>query len=154
MTKIDTHAAHTVFELLPPDSSLFSVGRLDRDTTGLIIFTNDGNFAQNIIHPTKKIEKEYRVKLYSKIDTNVLNKLKSGISLEDGFAKAKEVSKINNDEILMVMEMGRKRVVRRMIKAVGNEVLELERIRIGNIKNNIKTGEYRKLTDKEIESYV
>lgn len=153
-TKSDPHAEHTIFELLPNDPSLIAVGRLDRDTTGLILITNDGDFAQNIIHPSKKIDKVYLVKLNDKISMTNIQKLLNGIELEDGIAKAKNVEQVSDHEILLAIEMGKKRIVRRMITAIGNGVTELKRIRIGKIPLDVEEGKYRNLTDEEIRPYV
>lgn len=154
VTKNDKHAKKTVFELIPKDNSLFSVGRLDRDTTGLLIVTNDGVFAQNMIHPSKKIQKEYEVTLKTPITKEQITKLKSTLNLDDGPAKAVSVRKISDSQVLLVIEEGRNRIVRRMIKAVGNEVIRLNRARIGEITLDIPKGKYRELTDKEISDYV
>jgi pseudouridine synthase len=153
-TRADVHAEHTVFELLPDDKSLFTVGRLDRETTGLLLITNDGNFAQNIIHPTNKIAKQYFIKLRKPHDKQQLENLMNGIALDDGGAKAKRVEAVSKTEIQMTIEMGRKRIVRRMVKAVGNEVDALERRSIGNIALDLKPGQYRDLTPNEVEPYV
>lgn len=153
-TKSDPFAMHTIFELLPKDSSLFAVGRLDRDTSGLIIITNDGDFAQNIIHPTKKIEKEYAVKTRLAIANDQLEALENGIELEDGAAKAKKITKISNKELIIIIEMGRKRIIKRMIQAVGNKVVGLQRTRIGSINLDIPVGKYRELTKEEIKEYA
>jgi 23S rRNA pseudouridine2605 synthase len=153
-TKSDPHERHTIFDILPNDSSLFPVGRLDRDTSGLLIITNDGNFAQNIIHPSKKIEKEYIVRTKNEITDDQTESLQKGIELEDGFAKPKIVVKNNSRELMITIEMGKKRIVRRLVNAVGNEVSGLVRTRIGDIKLDIPVGQTRALTGKEVAQYV
>lgn len=153
-TKSDPFAKHTIFELLPNDNSLFAVGRLDQNTAGLILITNDGDFAQNIIHPTKKIEKEYIVRTKISVTDNQLKALTDGINLEDGPAKAKSIKKIGSKEISLVIEMGRNRIVRRMISKAGNMVSELIRIRIGKINLDTPAGKYRELTESEVKNYL
>lgn len=153
-TKSDPHESHTIFELLPNDSSLFAIGRLDRNTSGLLLITNDGDFAQNIIHPTKKIEKEYIVRTKNLITNDQLESLGGGVELDDGLAEIKKVEKLADKEISLVIEMGRKRVVRRLLKAVGNEVVGLSRKRIGKINLDIPTGKYRPLSKEEVELYA
>jgi 23S rRNA pseudouridine2605 synthase len=153
-TRADAHAEHTVFELLPDDPSLISVGRLDRDTTGLLLITNDGDFAQNIIHPSNKIRKTYFIKLQKPSNKLQIEKLKAEIMLEDGPARAVDTKIIGNKEIELTIEEGRKRIVRRMIKAVGNEVEELKRTQVGNIVLDVEIGQYRELTDKEVANYA
>jgi pseudouridine synthase len=149
-TKDDPYALHTIMELLPDDPSLFPVGRLDRDTTGLIIITNDGDFGQRMIHPSKKIEKEYIVRTKLPITNDQLQMLEEGLELEDGTAKPKAVKQIGKNELSLVIEMGRKRVVRRMVAAVGNKVNALTRVRIGKLTLDVPPGQYRELTEKEV----
>jgi 23S rRNA pseudouridine2605 synthase len=153
-TKEDINARHIVFELLPKDSSLITVGRLDRDSTGLLLVTNDGDFAQNIIHPSKKIEKEYLVVTKRPMDDPQLKCLVTGVELDDGPARAVRAQRQNKNDYTIVILEGRKRIVRRMIKAVGNEVYALKRLRIGEIQLDVEAGRYRELTEKEIKPYV
>lgn len=153
-TRNDRFARHNVFELLPNDKSLITVGRLDRDTSGLLLITNDGDFAQNIIHPSNKIEKEYVVRTQRAVTDDQIEDILKGIELEDGIAKAKIAEKTSDKELVMVIEMGRKRVVRRILEAVGNKVSGLKRIRIGNIKLDVELGKYRELTKEEINDYL
>lgn len=153
-TRSDVHARKTIFELLPEDKSLFSVGRLDRETTGLLLITNDGNFAQNIIHPSKKIGKVYRVCLREPISSTQLDKLREPIKLDDGPVKVLDYKKTGDKEIELTIEEGRKRIIRRIVKALGGVVAELERIKIGELALDIPQGEYRSLTPKEIQEYV
>jgi 23S rRNA pseudouridine2605 synthase len=120
----------------------------------LILITNDGEFSQNIIHPSKKIEKEYLVGLEKDIKDIDIDNLLTGIELEDGLAKAKSVLKIGARKIKIVIEMGRKRVIRRMFKATGNKVITLERIRIGEIHLDVASGKFRELKASEIKEYV
>lgn len=153
-TRKDKFAKKTIFELLPKDPTLYAVGRLDRETTGLILITNDGQFGQKIIHPKNKIEKEYLVESVKPFDDLQLTNLKKGVNLNDGLATAKSIKKIKNFKILLTIEEGRNKIVRRMIKAVGNEVKKLERVRIGEIKLDIKKGEFRELKKEEVKNYV
>jgi pseudouridine synthase len=153
-TRDDINARHIVFELLPKDTSLITVGRLDRNTTGLLLVTNDGDFAQNIIHPSKRIEKEYLVVTKRPIDDKQFDSLTQGVLLEDGEAKAVRVNRIGKNEFTVVILEGRKRIVRRMIEAVGNEVCALKRLRIGDIMLDIEVGRHRDLTETELAPYV
>jgi 23S rRNA pseudouridine2605 synthase len=153
-TKSDPHAEKTVFELLPEDDSLIAVGRLDRDTTGLLIFTNDGDFAQRLIHPSKKIEKVYVAKLENEISETDLRRLEEGIVLDDGLAKFSYTKKVAQKTVELGILEGRNRIVRRMFEGVGNKVVELARIKIGDICCDVERGEYRELTDSEVKSYA
>lgn len=154
VTRKDKHASKTIFDILPDNSSLISVGRLDRDSEGLLIVTNDGEFAQKIIHPSNKIEKEYEVILEKPVTEVAINNLKLGIELDDGLAKATHAVKTGENTATIIILEGRKRQVRRMFESVGNKVTGLKRTRIGKIKLDVKTGEYRELSKKEIENYA
>lgn len=153
-TRYDKNNPKNVFQYLPEDKTLFTIGRLDKNTSGLILITNDGEFGQNIIHPRNKIEKEYLVTLKSPISDSEIKKLLEGVLLADGVAKAKKIKKINKKKIILIIEEGRNRIIRRMISALQNEVIRLKRIRIGDILLDTKIGQFRELKDKEISRYV
>jgi 23S rRNA pseudouridine2605 synthase len=153
-THSDPHAVKTVFELLPDDTSLITVGRLDKETTGLLIVTNDGNFAQNIIHPSKKIEKAYLATLTDKISDSTIKRLESGLELDDGPAKFTYIKGVGNNIYEVGIEEGRNRIVRRMFEATGAKVVELHRTRIGELILDIPNGKLRELTLKEINDYA
>jgi len=151
VTKRDPYAKKTIFELLPDIPGLIAVGRLDKNSTGLLITTNDGDFAQNIIHPTKKIEKEYLVMTAQELKQHEITKLQGGIMLDDGISKPKSVIKKDKHTIILTLLTGRNRQIRRMINAIGHSVTKLERVRIGKIKLDIPTGKYRELKQREID---
>lgn len=153
-TKADPHVEKSVFELLPKDEALFAIGRLDKDTEGLLLFTNDGDFSQNIIHPSQKIEKEYFVKTKKPITHVQVQKLEEGVTLDDGPAIATRTERVGDKSLKVVITEGRNRQVRRMIEAINNEVTELKRIRIGHIFLDVEIGMYRALRNEEIEEYV
>lgn len=153
VSKKDPHAEKTVFELLPPDETLFSVGRLDRETKGLLIITNDGYFGQNLIHPSKKIEKEYLVVAKNPITKEDQAKLLSGVEIEGGTAKAVKLEQLDPSKIMITVEEGRNRLIRRMLQAIENEVVELTRTRLGSFTLDVKEGEWRELTKEERAQY-
>ncbi len=153
-TRKDAHAARTVYQLLPNDPGLVSVGRLDRETTGLLLLTNDGQFVQNVIHPSAKIAKKYIVQTGSKISDSEIEKLLQGVTLEDGLARAITAKRRAGDSLELTLEEGRKRIVRRMIKSIGHQVKHLTRISIGEIKLDLPAGKYRPLTSEEVGLYV
>ena len=153
-TRADAHAEKTVFELLPVDSSLITVGRLDRETSGLLLVTNDGDFAQNIIHPSQKIEKIYIATLGKGISEPDLEKLVKGVVLEDGPAKFTYAKSIGDNKVEVGIEEGRNKIVRRMFDIVSNPVKSLERIRIGTITLDVPPGEYRELSQEEVARYA
>ena len=133
---------------------LFPVGRLDKNTTGVLLFTNDGNLSQKLIHPKHKIKKEYHVSLNKKISMLDFEKIKKGIDLEDGKIKVDEIRIINNTynkELLLTLHSGRNRIVRRIFEFFDYEVLKLDRILFAGIsKKNTPRGKWRFLNNKEI----
>lgn len=135
---------------------VFPVGRLDYDSEGLLFLTNDGDFANSIMHPSKEMSKTYLAKIKGEIGEEGLDRLRKGIRLEDGVtmpAKAKKVrSSENNSWIEIVIYEGRNRQVRRMFDKVGHSVLKLKRIAIDGIRlGDLRPGEMRPLTAKELE---
>jgi len=126
------------------------VGRLDRDTTGLIIVTNDGHFANQIIHPSSNIEKEYLAKVDREVLHTDLVKLSKGCVIEHNFVKPKRVAKVRRGTLKVVVGEGKKREVRVMLEKAGFEVRELTRIRLGHLLlSNLPEGSFRELTDKD-----
>ncbi len=139
------------------DVRLFTVGRLDYKTSGLIIVTNDGEFANHISHPRYNCAKEYSVKINNMITDDDIKRLEKGMELEDYNTSLAEVNLIKRNKNIstfnIIIHEGKNRQIRNMIRELGYRVLKLERIRIGELNNDgIKTGEYRKLDKKEIES--
>lgn len=136
---------------------LFPVGRLDFDSEGLLLLTNDGDFANAVMHPSREIPKTYLVKVKGEIEEAKLEKLRRGVKLEDGMtlpARAKKVSKSeNNSWIEMTIYEGRKRQIRRMIEKVGHLVLKLKRVAINGLKlRDLRPGELRPLTQEELQT--
>lgn len=134
---------------------VYPVGRLDYDSEGLLLLTNDGDFANAILHPSKKIPKTYLVKVKGVLEEAEIDKLRTGVKLIDGFTAPAKVKKIgtteNNSWIEMTMHEGRKRQIRRMLETIGHNVLKLKRIKINGIAlGNLKPGEYRYLTPEEL----
>ncbi len=136
------------------DYRLFTVGRLDVMTTGLIFVTNDGNFANTIMHPSHEIEKEYLVKVKEEINHDHLKKLSSEIMIENMIIKPLRVEKIRKGTFTIVVKDGKKHEVRIITKNANLSILQLKRIRIGHIVlGNLKEGHFRKMTYKEIKSF-
>ena len=153
-TKSDEKGRKTIFELVPKNPPLNHVGRLDKNTTGVLLFTNDGDLSQKLIHPKHKIKKEYHVSLNKKISMLDFEKIKKGIDLEDGKIKVDEIRIINNTynkELLLTLHSGRNRIVRRIFEFFDYEVLKLDRILFAGIsKKNTPRGKWRFLNNKEI----
>jgi len=146
----------TVYELLKdvPDK-VFSAGRLDLDSSGLLIFTNDGTFADRITSPESHVPKTYLVKSSLLLSDEQLDQLRQGVVLSDGPTRPAEVKRIRNSERYTFFEItlteGRNRQVRRMVETLGAKVLKLVRTKFGNIEiGELQIGKYRTLTDREI----
>lgn len=139
-----------IFKDLP--YRLFTVGRLDRDTTGLLIVTNDGHFAQDVIHPSKGVTKEYLVKTVQEITPDHLKIIAKGTVVENSWVKPKTVVKVRKGTLKIVVSEGKKREVRILVQNAGLEILSLQRIRIGALTmGNLPIGAWRPLTEAEKE---
>jgi 23S rRNA pseudouridine2605 synthase len=153
-TAADTHDRKTIFELLPAQwPRMFHVGRLDRDSEGLLIMTNDGDLGLHLTHPRYKIEKEYEVLLDRPYDGAVdTPKLLKGVSIEGGRARAESVRQVSPMLLRVVLKQGLKRQIRHMFYKVGYEVERLIRIRIGPLRlTELHAGEWRALTAVEVK---
>jgi 23S rRNA pseudouridine2605 synthase len=152
-TRRDPHARDTVFDLLPAKfSRLFNIGRLDAQTEGLLLLTNDGELAQRLTHPRYKIEKEYEVTLDRPWDALLAPKLMRGIFLDDRRAKIVQLHSISPTHLRVVLRQGINRQIRRMFEAVGYRVKRLVRIRIGAVRlGDLPRGHWRTLTKRELE---
>ncbi|HEY0280782.1 MAG TPA: pseudouridine synthase [Solirubrobacterales bacterium] len=140
-----------VVELVDSKARLYPVGRLDADSTGLLLLTNDGALANQLTHPKYEVAKTYRARLAKPVKERELKRLAEGVELEDGPTAPAEVSRINVHEIEIVLREGRNRQVRRMVEAVGNRVTELRRIAFGPLGiGSLKEGQARRLKPAEI----
>jgi 23S rRNA pseudouridine2605 synthase len=152
-TARDTHGRPTVVELVPSSARLYPVGRLDADTTGLILLTNDGALAHRLTHPSFAVPKTYRAVLAGPpVGQATLSALRSGVTLDDGPTAPARVRRIGPHTIELTIHEGRKRQVKRMCEYVGQRVRKLERIRFGSLElGDLKPGAYRRLTGIEVE---
>ncbi len=135
---------------------VFPVGRLDYDSEGLLLLTNDGEFAHSILHPSKKVSKTYIVKVKGIIKNEDIERLRRGIKLDDGITQPARVRKIRdtdaNSWIEMTIYEGKKRQIRRMLERVGHQVIRLKRIAIDGIRlGDLGVGKIRHLTREEID---
>ena len=151
-TRSDERSRKTIYDLLPPDlPSLAHVGRLDKESEGLLLLTNDGDLAFRITHPKFKLEKEYLVTLDREYQTEDSPKTKKGVFLSDGRARFDTVVKINPRQVRVVLTQGLKRQVRRVFAALGYKVKRLRRVRIGSLTDRgLRPGEVRLLSQKEV----
>ena len=150
----------TIFDSLPKLGSgrWVSVGRLDINTSGLILFTNDGSLANQLMHPSSNIEREYIARVHGNVTDEILNNLIEGVKLDDGFAKFTDVQggrKGNTNQwFAMVIMEGRTREVRRLWESQGLEISRLKRVRYGNVflPANLKQGAYKELSKSEVNA--
>jgi 23S rRNA pseudouridine2605 synthase len=153
----DRHARRTIEEFLPRGPRLFPVGRLDRDSEGLLLLTNDGDLAQRLQHPRFGVEKEYLAEVEGTPRPAAVRQLVSGVDLEDGPARAISArlvgTRTGRAAVRMVMVEGRNREVRRMLDVVGHPVKRLVRTRLGPVRlGSLKAGRTRNLTPDEVRS--
>jgi 23S rRNA pseudouridine2605 synthase len=140
-----------VISLADSEARLYPVGRLDVDSTGLLLLTNDGELANRLIHPRYEVPKAYRVELRRPPSEADLQRLAAGVELDDGPTAPAEVRRFGEREVEIVLREGRNRQVRRMAEAVGNEVVALRRVRFGPIElDALPEGQARRLSDDEI----
>ena len=157
-TTRDPGGRTTVVDLVPPHPRVYPVGRLDADTTGLILITNDGDFANRVTHPRYGIVKTYEVLVDGALRARDLARIRDGVQLEDGPARAVSVRKIGSDghssHLEMSMGEGRNREVRRLCTAVGFPVVRLHRTSIGPLRDRaLELGEWRPLEVGEIRAF-
>ena len=156
-TRRDPHAERVIVDLVPNGRILFPVGRLDVDTTGLIILTNDGVLANRLMHPRYGVPKTYVARVRGKVSRRALGALRQGVDLEDGLTSPTEVNLKKQSAKTALVEItiheGRKRQVRRMFAAVGLPVEDLHRRRYGPIADKgLEPGGYRELAGDEVEA--
>lgn len=154
-TKSDEKNRKTIFDLIPKKPPLNHIGRLDMDTTGAILLTNDGNLAQFLMHPKNKIDKEYIAISDQFIDDKTINKVRKGIFIGSGQkGKAKITSQEKHKgkvEIRLILKQGKKNEIRRIFKFLDLNLFSLKRLRIGEIKlGNLPIGSWRLLSKKEL----
>jgi 23S rRNA pseudouridine2605 synthase len=153
----DDRGRPTVAELMPEDvPGLIPVGRLDSDTTGLLLLTNDGRFAHRVAHPTGEIEKEYELTLENPVPEDRLAVLARGPELEDGKMLPPKLTRLRRRSpekttLNLTIHEGRNRIIRRACAVVGLTLLSLKRVRVGPVRlGNLPEGSYRELTEKEL----
>ena len=156
----DDRGRRCVTELIEDvNARLFPVGRLDYNTSGLLLLTNDGEFANNVMHPRKEVYKTYLAHVSGKLHSFTIETLKKGVILDDGEKTAPAKVEIVKDhpascDVNISIREGKNRQVRRMFEALGHEVLELKRVSVGDVSlGNIPLGKWRHLTKQEIRSF-
>lgn len=158
-TTEDDQARKTVLELLHdlPTKRVFPVGRLDRNTTGLLLVTNDGSLTEKLTHPSFEVSKIYHVRLNKQVTPEDLDALRDGIELEDGFAKVDKIDyatlndRLTYDQVGVEIHMGRNRIIRRMFEHLGYQVVSLDRTKYAALtKKGLSRGNWRFLTSQEV----
>ena len=152
-TASDTHGRPTVVELVPSEPRVFPVGRLDADTEGLLLLTNDGDLAHRLTHPSFGVEKEYVAEVSGRPTPAAVRRLREGVDLEDGRTAPAKVALTPPNVLRITIHEGRNRQVRRMCEAVGHPVVRLVRTRVGPVADrSLKPGSWRVLTTDEVRA--
>jgi 23S rRNA pseudouridine2605 synthase len=154
-TSSDSTKERTIYDLLPAAwPRVVYVGRLDKDSEGLLVVTNDGNLAQRLTHPSMKMRKTYIVTLDKEFDFALAPKMKKGISIEEGFARMEDIYRVGPRTLKVVLTQGLKRQIREMFYKVGYEVKRLVRISIGTLSlEKLPVGQFRVLTQADVKHY-
>jgi len=152
-TAKDPQGRRTVVSLVRTDERLYPVGRLDYDTTGLILLTNDGDLAHRLTHPSFEVPRTYRARVANApVNEPAMRALRDGVELEDGPTAPAKVRRLASNHLEITIHEGRKRQVKRMLEAVGHPVRSLERVAFGPLRlGALPEGEYRELKPSEIE---
>jgi len=151
-TAADTHGRPTVVDLVPTGQRLYPVGRLDADSTGLILLTNDGDLAYALTHPRYEVPRTYRARVDGRPSERALRALREGVMLDDGRTAPAQVRLVGAHELELTIHEGRKRQVRRMCEAVGHRVVELRRVAFGPLRlGDLTSGRHRRLTAAEVQ---
>jgi 23S rRNA pseudouridine2605 synthase len=154
-TADDPRGRTTVVDLVNAPVRIFPVGRLDMNTEGLLLLTNDGRLAHLLMHPSRGVEKEYLVRVDGDPSPSSIRKLREGIMLEDGMTAPAQVNRVSDGVLRIVIHEGRNRQVRRMCEAIGHEVLRLVRTRIGPIQDaRLAPGAFRALSIGEVRKLM
>ena len=156
VSSTETKDQKTVIDLVPEEYKtrfIFPAGRLDKDTTGLMLITDDGEFAHNILSPKKHVKKEYEVTIDIPLTTNMVDGFKNGIKLNDGECKSADLKIIGDHTANVILTEGRYHQIKRMFGCYGAKVTELKRIRIGNLylPDDIELGKGREATTEELK---
>ncbi len=152
-TASDPQGRPTVVELVPAEPRVFPVGRLDADTEGLLLLTNDGDLTHRITHPSYGVEKEYLAEVASEPSRGALRALRQGVELDDGITAPAKIAVVGDRLLKLTIHEGRNRQVRRMCEAVGHPVVRLVRTRIGPLaERSLAPGEWRALSQDEVRA--
>lgn len=152
-SNFDPHNDKDLNNLIDIDERFFAAGRLDKDSRGLLIITNDGDFTNSLIHPSSGVSKEYIVKVDKLLNENQIEKFKSGLDIGNGeITREANIRYLKNNTYIVVIRQGYNRQIRRMFDFFGSTVIDLKRTKIGAIYlDDLKEGQYKKFDEKEME---
>ena len=154
-TASDPHGRPTVVDLVEHDSRVVPVGRLDADTTGALLLTNDGELAHRLAHPRYEVEKVYEAEVHGEPSDEALSQLEQGIELDDGPTAPARVRRVGPSRVELAIHEGRKHQVKRMLEAVGHRVTRLHRSRYAGLTpEGLEPGQWRELSDAEVAALV
>ncbi|MDD2908041.1 MAG: pseudouridine synthase [Candidatus Gracilibacteria bacterium] len=153
VTTCAQHDEQNIVDIMDVKERVFPIGRLDKETTGLILMTNDGRLANFLMHPKYEHEKEYIVETFGSIDDKALDSMRKGLFILGSYTKEAKIERISSGKFSIVITEGRNRQIRRMVEKVGSRVKKLKRIRIENIElGNLDFGQYRHLSRPELKT--
>ncbi|MDP5038891.1 MAG: rRNA pseudouridine synthase [Candidatus Gracilibacteria bacterium] len=142
----------TILDIIDIDKRVFPIGRLDKETDGLILLTNDGRLANFLMHPRYNHSKQYMVETFGPIKDDALQQMRDGLFILGSYTKKAEIDRISSGKFLITITEGRNRQIRRMVEKVGGMIKRLRRVRIENIElGNLEVGEYKPLNKKELD---
>jgi 23S rRNA pseudouridine2605 synthase len=150
ITSCSHKGAKIVLDIINIKTRIYPIGRLDKDTSGLLLLTNDGALHHRLLHPSFDHEKRYKVTVKNKISDNDLLKLQKGVYLDKKITRRTKIDRISKTSFYITLKEGRNRQIRRMVKKIDNKVIKLKRISFANIQlGNLKKGKWRYLTENE-----
>ncbi len=150
VTALTDDKYQTVMHYIKIKERVFPIGRLDYKTSGLLLLTNDGDFANKIMHPSYEIKKTYKVEVDKFVSINSIKKIEQGMHLEDGKTAPAEVNQLKDRVLEITIHEGKNRIIRRMMKSLGYQIKTLKRTKISNLElGSLKLGTFRELTEKE-----
>lgn len=153
ITSCEQKNSKIVLDLIGSDERIYPIGRLDKDSTGLLLLTNNGSLHQKLTHPSYDHEKEYDVSVASSISDRQLKQLSDGVIILGRKTRPAKIIRKSEKRFRIILQEGRNRQIRRMVEKVGNQVVKLKRLRVSGISlGKLKVGAWRYLTDKEIKN--
>ncbi len=142
-------------DVLKYEKRVFPMGRLDKESSGLIILTNDGRITNALLNPEKEHEKEYIVEVNHRVDKNFIKEMEAGVNIDDYRTKPTKIKKVDPRKFHIILTEGKKHQIRRMCSALKQEVQSLKRVRVMNIKlEGLKSGEYREIEGDELKKFL